>query len=85
MRTFIVRLLEDATASGQRGAAAPALRGFVDEVTSGLRAPFRNEQELVAALLTAVAVDPPGPPWGGEHQVARGSAPDCPDHAHEEN
>jgi hypothetical protein len=85
VRTFIIRLLEDAGGSGRSGAVAPGLRGFVDEVTSGLRARFRNEQELVAALRTAVTVDPPGPPWSGEHRVAPGPSPVHPDHACEEN
>lgn len=85
VRTFIIRLLADAGGSGREDAVVPGLRGFIDEVTSGLRARFRNEQELVAALRSAVAVDPPGPPWSGEHRVARGAAPDHPDHACEEN
>ena len=85
VRTFIIRLLDDAGGSDRRGAAAAGLRGFVDEVTSGLRARFRNEQELVAALRTAVAVDPPGPPWSGEHRIGPGALPDHPDHACEEN
>ena len=85
VRTFIIRLLDDAGGSGGSRAAAAGLRGFVDEVTSGLRARFRNEQELVAALRTAVAVDPPGPPWSGEHRIGPGPSPDHPDHACEEN
>lgn len=85
MRTFIIRLLDEAGGAGRNGAAAAGLRGFVDEVTSGLRARFRNEQELVAALRTAVAVDPPGAPWSGEHRIGPGSSPDHPDHACEEN
>lgn len=36
------------------------LRGVVDEVATGLRATFRDEQELVNALLIAVAADRPG-------------------------
>ena len=64
MRTFIVRLQEDSGGSGRAGADAPRMRGFVDEVASGMRVTFRNEQELVTALMAAAAADPPGPPWG---------------------
>ena len=85
VRTFIIRLLDDAGGSGGSRAAAAGLRGFVDEVTSGLRARFRNEQDLVAALRTAVAVDPPGPPWSGEHRAGPWPSPDHPDYACEEN
>jgi hypothetical protein len=63
VRTFIVRLQEDAS-GGTTGAAAPRLRGVVDEVATGLRVTFRNDQELVTALVAAVLADPPGPPWG---------------------
>ena len=85
VRTFIIRLLDEAGGSGRGETTAAGLRGFVDEVTSGLRARFRNEQELVAALHTAVTVDPPGPPWSGEHRIGPGPSPDHPDHACEEN
>jgi len=37
----------------------------VDEVATGLRATFRNDQELVTALLAAMGTDPPGSPWSG--------------------
>ena len=60
MRTFIVRLQEDGGGSDRAGAAAARLRGVVDEVATGLRATFRDQQELVNALLTAVAADRPG-------------------------
>lgn len=83
MRTFIVRLQED-TAGRRPDAAAPRLRGFVDEVASGLRATFRDEQELLTALAVALAVDPPGPPWSGE-QAARVSSWDLPDRTPEGN
>jgi hypothetical protein len=53
VRTFIVRLLEDAGGSNHAGAAAPPLKGVVDEVATGLRAVFRNDAELLAALLAA--------------------------------
>ena len=41
------------------GAAPPAPRlcGVVDEVATGLRATFRDAQELVTALMTAAAAD----------------------------
>jgi len=65
VRTFIIRLQEDTSDSGRTGAAGPRLRGVVDEVATGLRATFRNDHELVAALVAAVAAGPPGPPPGG--------------------
>ena len=65
MRTFIVRLQEDAGGSGRGGAATTRLRGVVDEVATGLRATFRNDQELVTALMAAVGAGPPDPPWAG--------------------
>jgi len=73
VRTFIVRLQEHADGSGRSGAATPVLCGFVDEVASGLRARFRNEQELLTALTVAAVEDPPGPPWSGEHRAAADS------------
>jgi len=85
VRTFIVRLLEDTAGSRRMDAAAPRLRGFVDEVASGLRATFRDEQELLTALAAVLALDPPGPPWGGEHRAARESSPDRPDRNPEES
>jgi hypothetical protein len=65
VRTFIIRLREDAGDSDRTGAATPRLRGVVDEVATGLRATFRNDRELVTALVAAVGADPPGPPWAG--------------------
>ena len=59
MRTFIVRLQEDAGGSDRGGAATARLRGVVDEVATGLRATFRDQEELVNALLSAVAADRP--------------------------
>jgi hypothetical protein len=85
VRTFIVRLQEDAGGSGRAEAATPRLCGFIDEVTSGLRATFRNEQELLAALMAAVSVDPPGPPGRGEHRVGWKPSSDRPDPVLEEN
>jgi hypothetical protein len=63
VRTFIVRVQEDTGGSGRTAAAAPRLRGVVDEVSSGLRATFRNDHELVTALMTAMGADPAGPSW----------------------
>jgi hypothetical protein len=61
VRTFIVRLQEDVGGSDRGGAApTPRLRGVVDEVATGLRATFRDQQELVSALMTAVSGDRPG-------------------------
>jgi hypothetical protein len=73
VRTFIVRLHEhpggstrvfhDGRGSSDRsGAAGPWLRGVVDDVATGLRVTFRNDRELVTALMAAVGADPPGPP-----------------------
>jgi len=66
VRTFIIRLQEDTGDSGRTSAAGPHLRGFVDEVATGLRATFRNDHELVTALAAAVGAGPPGPAWGGD-------------------
>ena len=65
MRTFIVRLQEGQGGSDRTGTAAPRLRGVVDDVATGSRATFRNDQELVIALLTALGADPAGPSWRG--------------------
>jgi hypothetical protein len=73
VRTFIVRLHEhpggstravhDGPGRGDRsGAAGPWLRGVVDDVATGLRVTFRNDRELVLALMAAVGAGPPGPP-----------------------
>ena len=77
MRTFIIRLQEDTGDSGRMGAAASPLRGVVDEVATGLRATFRNDQELVTALVAAVGGGPPGPPWGGD-RLPGAPSPDRP-------
>jgi hypothetical protein len=69
VRTFIVRLLEDAGGLDQPGPAAPRLKGVVDEVATGLRAVFRNDAELLAALLAAMSAGQDG----GDRDV---SAPD---------
>lgn len=84
VRTFIVRLQEDARSSGRTGAATPRLRGVVDEVVTGLRAAFRNDQELVAALMAAMSADPPGPPWGGGDRSPREPSSDKPNPIFEE-
>jgi hypothetical protein len=52
VRTFIVRLQDEA--AGRPGDPAPRLCGVVDEVSTGMRAMFRSDQELVAALIAAV-------------------------------
>ena len=85
MRTFIIRLQEDASGGSRTGTATPRLRGFVDEVASGLRARFRNERELLTALSAALTLDSPGPPWSGEHRAADEPSSDRPDPALEEN
>jgi hypothetical protein len=76
VRTFIVRLQEDAGGGDRGGAATPRLRGVVDEVATGLRATFRNQQELVTALMTAVAADRPGQAHGGVDRAAHEPASD---------
>ena len=66
MRTFIIRLQEDTARSG---ASAPRLCGVVDEVATGLRARFRSDSELVAALMAAAGGGPPGPLWGHDDRA----------------
>jgi hypothetical protein len=61
VRTFIVRVREAGDGGDREGVAIPRLRGVVDEVTTGLRATFRDAQELVTALMAATAADRPGP------------------------
>jgi hypothetical protein len=53
VKTFVVRIHED-DGSGSAGADMPRLRGVVNEVATGLRATFRDELELVAALKAAM-------------------------------
>lgn len=60
MKTFVVRLYEDAGID-PAGAAAARLCGVIDEVATGLRATFRSEIELVAVLKTAIGAEPPAP------------------------
>lgn len=79
MRTFIVRLHPGTGRSDGGFAAAPGLHGVVDEVASGLRATFTSGQELLAALVTAVAADEPGPPWGGVDRASHRPVPGQPD------
>jgi len=67
VKTFLVRLHEDAD-SKPAAADIPRLCGVIDEVATGLRATFRSERELVAALRAAMGADPPGatgPPRDG--------------------
>jgi hypothetical protein len=71
VRTFIVRLHPGAGPGDRVVTAGPGLHGVVDEVASGLRATFTSGQELLAALVSAVAADSPGPPWGGEDRASR--------------
>ena len=63
VKTFIVRVQEDAGGTGRADSEAGRLRGVVDEVATGLRATFRNDAELISALLAAVGGASPGPPW----------------------
>ncbi len=78
MKTFVVRLFEDA-GGDPAGPGTPRLRGVVDEVATGLRATFRSELELIAALKTAMGTEPPGatgPSRDGGDRVPGGFAPD---------
>jgi hypothetical protein len=77
MRTFIVRLVQDASGSSRLAARGSRLRGVVDEVATGLRTTFRDDQELVAVLSAALgpltgdhASDQTGSIFGEEHHVA---------------
>ena len=86
MRTFIVRLREEADGAGRAGAAIlPPLRGVVDDVATGMRATFRNDQELVMALMAAVGAGPPGPTWTSGDWVPREPRSDRPPSTTEEN
>jgi hypothetical protein len=51
VRTFVVRLHEDSGGCDGRDVATAQLRGVVDDVGTGMRSTFRNDQELLAALL----------------------------------
>jgi hypothetical protein len=84
VRTFIVRLQEEAGASTGTARAEPRLRGVVDEVATGMRATFRNERELVTALTAAVAYRP-GPPWTGEQRATHRPSSDSATTTYEEN
>ena len=78
MKTFVVRLHEDA-GSDPAGADMSRLCGVIDEVATGLRATFRSERELVAALKAHMGTDPPGatgPSRDGGTRASGGSAPD---------
>ena len=86
MRTFIVRLREEADGTGRTGAAVlPPLRGVVDDVATGMRATFRNDQELVMALMAAVGAGPPGPKWSPGAWVPRDPHSDRTDPTRKEN
>jgi hypothetical protein len=61
VRTFIVRVREPRDGGDREGVTIPRLRGVVDEVATGLRATFRDAQELVTALMAATAADPRAP------------------------
>jgi hypothetical protein len=78
VRTFIIRLQEDAAGRGQPAAASPRLRGVVDEVATGMRATFRNDGELLTALISALGAERPGSSWGGGDRVPRRPLPDDP-------
>jgi hypothetical protein len=78
VKTFVVRLHEDAD-SDPVGADISRLCGVIDQVATGLRATFRSEGELVAALKAAMGTDPPGatgPPRDGGDRAPGGAAPD---------
>lgn len=77
MRTFIVRLLQDA--SSGPGPAGPRLRGVVDEVATGLRTTFRDDTELVTALTTALGAEPSGPALTARGGAWLEASPDNPD------
>jgi hypothetical protein len=66
MRTFIVRIHEDAAA-----AMTPpeVLRGVIDEVATGQRMAFRSADELISVLATAVRA--PGDPRPAGQQEAQ--------------
>jgi hypothetical protein len=67
--TFIVRIRETGD-GGDRGATNPRLRGVVDEVATGLRATFRDAQELITALTTAAAADRRAPSQDWDDRAA---------------
>jgi len=79
VKTFVVRLHEDA-GSDPAGAEIQRLCGVVNEVATGLRATFRSEGELIAALkAAAMGTDLPGatgPSRDGGDRAPGGSAPD---------
>jgi len=78
VKTFLVRLHEDAD-SKPAAADIPRLCGVIDEVATGLRATFRSERELVAALKAHMGTDPPGatgPSRDGGARAPGGSASD---------
>jgi len=68
VRTFIVRLVTEASSGSPGGPGDPRLRGVVDEVATGMRTTFRDDQELVAALASALAARPADHSIVGEDQ-----------------
>lgn len=76
VKTFVIRLHEDIAGSDRTGADISCLRGVVDEVATGLRARFRNELELVAALMAAMGAGPHGPAWDDGDRAPGEPAPD---------
>jgi hypothetical protein len=78
VRTFIIRLQEDPAGSGRTAAVRPWLRGVVDEVATGMRATFRNDRELVTALISAMGAGRSGPSWNGDDLVPGKPVPDEP-------
>jgi hypothetical protein len=77
VRTFIVRLQEDATSSHRASTAAPRLCGVVDEVSTGTSATFRNDRELIATLVAAIGAHAQEPLGSAGHRGVQGEpAPD---------
>jgi hypothetical protein len=75
VKTFVVRLHEDA-GSSPASADVPRLCGVLEQVATGLRATFRDELELVAALKAAMGADPPGSSPDVGDSAPGGATPD---------
>jgi len=75
VKTFVVRLHEDADSS-PASADVPRLCGVLEQVATGLRATFRDERELVAALKAAMGTDPPGSPSDSGDPAPSGATTD---------
>ncbi len=84
MRTFIVRLQEEAGGSDRMSTTTLRLRGVVDDVATGTLTTFRNDQELVTALLIAVGASSPSPTPAGTDRTPRGPSSDSPSPTPEE-